>query len=47
MIYQQIYFLQKEKNKLNKELSLLKIKENSLFIKSKEKMGKKENQIKK
>ena len=41
MINQQIYFLQKEKNKINKELSLLKIKENSLFIKSKEKITKK------
>ena len=43
MINQQIYFLQKEKNKINKELSLLKIKENSLFIKSKEKMIKKKD----
>lgn len=43
MINQQIYFLQKEKNKINKELSLLKIKENSLFIKSKEKITKKKD----
>jgi hypothetical protein len=43
IINEQISFLLKEKNKLNKELSLLKIKENSLYNISREKMVKRKD----
>lgn len=44
-INEQISFLLKEKNKLNKELSLLKMKENSLYNITKEKMGKRKDNV--